>query len=455
MADAKVRPRQGGGDPRGRPARPRHPARPVRRRLAPHLGFRPDLPDVPTLFRVLLRAGRGEERLLVVVDEFPELLPTTGAGIRRLLSSLRAVLEDESAASTVKLIVCGSSIAQMRALLTARNPLHGRFTRLVVEPVGFGDAGAFFPGTSPVELVERFSVSGGTPRYLSEMAGSTLRDRVVGRVLDRNGPLWDEARSVLANELRQPATYFSILEQLASGGKAVDEIARGARVDNGVVSRYLGTLGELGLVARRLPIGAAPGARSGQWWLADPFLRFWFRFVFPYHADLASGLPPDELWRRVVAPAFADHVSPTFEDLCRRWVRIMVTDGPTRVGAWWGHALHGRRRSGERSSEEIDVVGVRGRRVLVAGECRWRNRPSGPGMLSDLLRYKLPALAQAGLTPASDVRIVMFSRAGFSSAAHRAAAAREGAVELVDAARVVSDLARLGQSDAYHCCGRQ
>src|SRR5918999_6339771 len=51
--------------------------------LEPELGVRPELADLPTLIEVLYRLGR-ERKVLVVIDEFPYLLPE-GAARRRIL----------------------------------------------------------------------------------------------------------------------------------------------------------------------------------------------------------------------------------------------------------------------------------------------------------------------------------------------------------------------------------
>jgi len=70
-------------------------------------------------------------------------------------------------------------------------------------------------------------------------------------------------------------------------------------------------------VRRKLPVGARASSRGGHWELSDPFLRFWFRFVFPYQAELEAGLRAEDLWKSTVKPALSDHVAPVFEELCR------------------------------------------------------------------------------------------------------------------------------------------
>src|SRR5205085_946476 len=174
----------------------------------------PALPDVPSLFRVLFRAARNR-KLLAVIDEFPWLLPTTDAAAESELSAIQAVFEEERDASRLKLVLCGSLVAQMEALQGERSPLHGRLVPVQLQPMRYPDAARFVPQLDPLARFERFAIAGGMPRYLSALAGGrSLRDVVCRQVLDRNGPLWDEARVVIEQELREPKVYFSILAAL-------------------------------------------------------------------------------------------------------------------------------------------------------------------------------------------------------------------------------------------------
>lgn len=402
------------------------------RQLEPVLGVRPDLRDLPTLFRVLLRAAR-DTRLLVVIDELPWLLPPTSAAARRQLTALQAVLEDERDSSSLKLIVCGSTVAQMEQLFAERSPLHGRLTRLELSPLQYEHASGFMRDLGPVDRLERYAIAGGMPRYLGLLGHGSLRTVVTRQVLDRDGPLWNEGRLVLDQELRQPSVHFSLLEQLASGDKSLNELAQASHVEAKTATSYLASLAALRLVRRRLPIGVPPSSRHGLWRLDEPFFRFWFRFVFPFQADLESGLSADDLFDGEVAPSIGDHVAPVFEEWCRTWVRGHHGQSATRVGAWWGPSLDALRRRGERSSEEIDVVGTSRGRVTVVAEAKWTTRRMDLSVLADLEDHKLPALRQSGMRLAADLRIMLFSKAGYA-ASLRKAAETDPRVLLVDVA---------------------
>jgi AAA+ ATPase superfamily predicted ATPase len=300
--------------------------------LTPMLnGVAPDLPDVPALFRVLFRLAR-ESKVLAVIDEFPWLLGTTGKETDRTLSAIQAVMEEERDSSRLKLVVCGSAVAQMEALQSERNPLHGRLVSLELRSLPFRRASQFFGGEDEQDRFVRFAVAGGMPRYLAALNEGDLRTRICDQLLRPDAPLWNEGRTIVGQELREPAMHFSLLEQLAAGEKQVGELADALRTRSGPVSKYLSTLADLRLVSKVLPFGASPTDRGSLWVLEDPFLRSWFRFVFPFQADLEAGLAPEDLYDREIAPDLADHVAPVFEDLCREHVRTTMGATATQVG---------------------------------------------------------------------------------------------------------------------------
>jgi AAA+ ATPase superfamily predicted ATPase len=383
--------------------------------LEPVLGVRPEIPDVQTLFQVLLRTAHSQ-KLLAVIDEFPYLLPRGQAAADRLLSGIAAVLEEELGSSQLKLIVCGSTVSVMESLQGERSPLHGRFTPLRLRPLSFEHARLFMPGLTPAESFERFAIAGGMPRYLTLLSAGTLRSAVAREILHKDAPLFDEARTALGQELAQSGQYFSILEQLATGDKVISDIAAPLRQKPAELTSYLETLSELGLVERRLPLGAPDSSRLGHWHLTDPFFAFWFRFVFPFQDDLESGLGSDDLFDTEVAPALGAHVSQVFEDWARSWARQKFGRRVSRIASWWGKAANEYRRSGERTTEEIDVVGIGRSRVTLVGEAEWTNRPMSSGVLDALTRYKLPALGQAGFTLSTDLTVVLLSKSGYSVA---------------------------------------
>jgi len=405
--------------------------------LEPVFGFRPALAGVGDLVKVLYRAA-GDKELLVVIDEFPYLLGSTAAEVAESSSSVQAVMEQERDGSHLRLVVCGSQVSQMEAMFGENNPLHGRLERLEVRPLSFADASGMLASlTDPIDRFERYSISGGMPMYLARLGGGPLRDVVCANVLDRFAPLWNEGRVLVEQELREPRIYLAILERLAAGPQQVHELAQHAGLDSKRASKYLSVLTELRLVSRSVPIGSGPDSRAGRWQLDDPFLRFWFRFVFVHQGDLEGGLDAGGLFDAVVAPDLADHCAPVFEQWAHTWLRANRAEIAVNWGRWWGNAANTFRRDGTRSTEEVDVVGLLRKRVTAVVECKWTNEQLTPAVVTDLDTYKIPALREAGLKVVKDPRIILMCRSGYSDSLFELAAT-DGRIELVDVPAALS-----------------
>ena len=152
---------------------------------------------------------------------------------------------------------------------------------------------------------------------------------------------------MLEQELRNPATYFSILEALAAGPISTERLGRELQMKSASLTFYLDTLREMRLVWSFAPVGAREGSRSHRHRISDGFVRFWFRFVFGNQDGLQEGLSPRDLWVGDIEPT-TDFVAPTFEELCVRYTRRVYGAAAPKVGAWWGPALHRYRQTKDR-----------------------------------------------------------------------------------------------------------
>lgn len=390
-------------------------------------GERPTLPDLEAFFRLLYRRARNSRRL-VVIDELPNLWTAE----RELPSNLLKVIEEEASSSRLKLLVAGSHVGMMGRLLAEREALHDRLRPLRIRALDFWHAKEILGDGDPEQLLTAYSIAGGMPRYLAEVAGAADPvERMAALCLDPHGALFDEPRSILAQELDVPHVYFSLLSVLASGPQPWGVLSSRSKVDSDRLGRYLRTLENLGIVTTKVPVTDPERAgRNRLYEISDGFLRFWFRFVFPFQADLEAGLAPATVLETEILPELASHIAPGIKEVARDWIRRTGVGGATRVGSWWGPALDEFRASNERTSEEIDIVGIARSRVTVVGEVRWRSRPMDVDVLGEIERFKLPALRKA-TTVVAHPQVVLVSRSGFAPAL-REAAAREPRIRLVE-----------------------
>ena len=172
----------------------------------------------------LARKAEATPGLVVVLDEFPYL-----AEVDPALPSVIQKFWDSGApeAGRLKLVLCGSMIAQMENLLAERNPLYGRKTLAMdVAPLPLRDAARFFPDYSPEDRLLAYGIFGGIPFYLQLCdPAASLERNVITLLLTNAGALVDEPTVLLQSELRDIQRYASILAAIADGCTKLGEIS--------------------------------------------------------------------------------------------------------------------------------------------------------------------------------------------------------------------------------------
>jgi AAA+ ATPase superfamily predicted ATPase len=182
------------------------------------------------------------------------------------------------------------------------------------------------------------------------------------------------------------------------------------------LSSYLSRLRDLKLVDRRLPATVPPAkrrrSRQGRYHLQDPFFRFYFRFIAPFHDYLP--FDTDTVLDKVKKELRAFVGQTTFEELARQWVIQQGKAGnlpfvPDIVGSHWSRHV------------QVDVAAVNWQsRQILLGECKWGQRPVNRQVVRELIERKTPRLKR-DLTDTGEgwgIFYVMFSRAGFTESAN-------------------------------------
>ncbi|HFD40853.1 MAG TPA: ATP-binding protein [Anaerolineae bacterium] len=374
-------------------------------------------PSWDAVFDLLARSSQSE-RLVVVLDEFSYLAQSNPA----FPSILQRLWDTQLRESRIMLILCGSYIGLMeRDVLAYRAPLYGRRSgQWLLTPLSFDQIGPFLPTYAPADRVRAYAILGGTPAYLTRFdPRRSLGDNILTAILSPQGYLYDEARFLLLQEVREPRSYFAVLEALAQGRTRPNEIAQKAGMGGGAAAMpTLKTLMDLRLVERHVPVTERHPhkSRKGLYRISDPYFRFWFRFVHPQRSALEEGRAQAVLEQQIL-PVLDHFTSLTFEEICRQHVwRMALPFVPQRVGAWWDRHT------------EIDVAAVgKAEDALLVGECKWSARPVGANILDDLKRKAARLLGQGTW---SQVIYALFSRSGFTPAMKALAEAE--AVHLVD-----------------------
>jgi len=305
-----------------------------------------------------------------------------------------------------------------------------RAGQLRLRPFSPRDVGLFVPRWSAEDRIRAYAVFGHMPYYLAQLRPArSLAQNVLDLVLAPDGLLHEEARLLLDQELANAAGFFSVLRAIAAGQTRVAQIAERTGIAGGSsrVSQMLDTLQRLWLVDKQLPVTVANPERSRQsrYRIADPYLRFWFRFVLPSRDRLIDRAGAERHLHARVLPQLDAFVSkPAFEEVCQQWLRTEVD--AAAVGWWWGRVREHRSGALRDVDRELDAVALDDDGAVIAiGTCKWTDEPVDTDELTKLDVLALH-LADGGARPAR----YCFSRSGFTRQL-RAAARRDPGIRLV------------------------
>jgi hypothetical protein len=358
---------------------------------------------------------KAERPFVLVFDEFQRFRDIAPDFITRLQHAWDRRLKDRP----LLLLLVGSSIGMMRKIaLDARGPLYGRKTgQLQLAPFRYSDFRTVFPNLSEEQRVTFYGVFGGTPLYALQIKSDDLFKEIREHILLKTASLREEPKDILQFELRVTARYNAILTAIALGKVSVGHISDFIQVRREGLPGYLDTLDRLlNLVEREEPVLGKK--MQGRYRFADPFFRFWYRFVFPENSALE--LENYETVEAKIRDQLPAYLGPVFEDVCRELLtRYNGHDleglplNLTKLGRWWSRKAE--RETAATTPGEIDLVGINGKRLLL-GEAKWTNDPVDAGVLNRLIHEKAPLLQWYGPTD-----YMLFSKSGFTESCKRLA----------------------------------
>ncbi|NPA75455.1 MAG: ATP-binding protein [Euryarchaeota archaeon] len=324
--------------------------------------------DVDSLYDLFHLIKFGNERFVLVLDEFPYLMDIKPS----LLTSFQKIVDDILSKTNILLIISGSSLSMMENdVLGYRSPLYGRnVNSWKLQPFDFPTI--YFMFKDIHTAMETYFVFGGIPYYLTMYDPSlSLKDNIKRKVLTKGRELYEEPLILLREEFRESRTYRLILKYISLGYQSVGKLSNATGMDKSNLSKYLDTLKETEFVEHILPFGKK---RGGIYRIKDPFFDFWFRFVYPHRGDLEIGNIDKVM--AIIERDINTYFGRRFEILIHELMRIgLFPELKTfkNPKMWWHKDV------------EIDIVASTGDTLLL-GECKWSDNVDPVKIVNSLKR---------------------------------------------------------------------
>jgi uncharacterized protein len=331
----------------------------------------------PAALRAAVQGLDRANPAIVVIDELPYLAELDGG----FPADLQQAWDRELERVPFLLICIGSDVRMMESLVGERSPLHGRPTReLRVDPLNPAEVAEISGAPSRAAAFDRYLVLGGFPLLAASWpAEAGLTEFLHAALADDQTPFATTALRIMASEFEGELQAAKVIEAIGHGESAYSRIRQRSGVKGNTLGAALDVLVEAkGLVSKDLPYAVPPGRKAAKYTIADPYLRFWLRFVGPHLDELSRGRPDLVIAR--IERDWATYRGRAIEPLVRASLERLLADsdlskrlGAARhVGAWW-------RRD---HSVEVDLVG--GDRpapdeIGFVGSVKWRERGAFDG----------------------------------------------------------------------------
>jgi uncharacterized protein len=346
------------------------------------------------LFDVIVELSE-REPLLVVLDEFPELLHASP----ELPSLIRARWEELGDKSKLRMVLCGSAVRTMESLHEVRAPLYGRFDlNLLVHPFRPHEAALMLPKLKPGDRAVVWGLLGGIPLYLSMWDQSvSIRTNLQTLVATPASRLLIEGELLVDTEGDSGGLGRRVLFAVAAGKTKHNEIADAINADP---SRTLDRLVKLRMLDRIVPVLEDPRkTRKRTYQISDNFLRFWLGNVDRIRNDIEMGTGRTAV--QTLIAGIDDLMGAAWEEATRSHLRLLCDRGEfgddvVAVGRQW-----------QDNVAEVDALIVAGRQrnVVAAAEAKWAKSVDGAKTAAEL-RAKLQHLE----IPITNVRFVVSAR---------------------------------------------
>ena len=304
------------------------------------------------LFETLMLIGQ-RKSFTLIIDEFQEFFRINSS----IYSEMQDVWDRNKDESRIHVILSGSVHSLMKRIFEDnREPLFGRATtKIFLKPFQIEEIKSLFKEYSPnscnEDLLALYMFTGGVPFYMADFIDNSVytKDAMIDWIVRPGSLFINEGRTLLSMELgKKSAQYFSILSFMARGETNASRISD--QMNAGVLSSYFDRLEtEYELIEKLRPVLSKLNTKAVRYVLKDPFLKFWFRFIFR-NQDLIE-LGQSEI--------IADEIRNNYETysglMLERYFRqkLFETGKYIEVGSWWNQ-----KRGIDNKQDEIDIVAV-------------------------------------------------------------------------------------------------
>ena len=364
---------------------------------------KPAFDNMEVLLQFLFQKAE-KEQLILVLDEYPYLRENS----KGLDSILQSVIDHYKDTSNMKLIVCGSYVDTMKALLEKQNPLYGRIDlTLNLKPMDYYESALFYSEFSDEDKVRLFSVFGGIP-YYNRLIDSrkSVRDNIIDLIASPGARLENEVSMYLNSEISKITNANEVFEALAKGFSRYKDILDQSNVSSGpALIDILDKLMRMDVVAKEAPINDENNKKKSGYFISDNLSLFYYKYIFRNMSRL-NIMDSDVFYDRYISEDFeTKYVPKSFERICKQYLirknrKGLMDEIFEKIGKYYYDD------PAEKKNGEFDIV-TQDDRGHIFYEAKFRKDP----VTEIIVQNEIRQVEQTGL---KCYKYGFFSRGGFT-----------------------------------------
>lgn len=339
-----------------------------------------------------------KERVIFFIDEYPYLVKECPY----IQSVLQKEIDTNWKKGNLFFIICGSLVSFMKDEVLAESaPLHGRSDlELKLHPFNYIETADFLDSYTNEEKAIYYGLTNGVAKYIEQFdTALSLEENIVNQFYSIGGYFSEEQiKTVITNERQSPALYNSIISAIATGHTKNNEIA--TYVGASDITYPLKILTNAEILERRM-------SKKPYYVLNDSMLEFWFRYV-NRATSLINAEKGSAYYHSEVKSHLHDFMGKIFEKMAREYLMIHAgADNFPLLTEITDCQMTVIDEDNKTKQIEIDLLGKNAKKILLVGECKFKNTQF------DKTEYE-KLLDKIKYVPTSNPMICIFSLSGFS-----------------------------------------
>ena len=364
---------------------------------------KPAFENIEALLQFIFKMSE-KEPMILVLDEYPYLRENS----KGLDSILQSLIDHYKDTSNMKVIVCGSYVDTMKALLEKQNPLYGRIDlTLNLKSMDYYESALFYPEFTEEDKVRLFSVFGGIPYYNRLIDGQkSVRENIIELIASPGARLENEVSMYLNSEISKITNANEVFEALAKGFSRYKDILDQSNVSSGpALVDILDKLMRMDVVSKEAPINDENNKKKSGYFISDNLSLFYYKYIFRNMSRM-NIMDSDVFYDRYIAEDFeTKYVPKSFERICKQYLirknrKGLMDEVFEKIGKYYYDDPI------EKRNGEFDIVTLDDRGYIFY-EAKFRKEP----VTENVVQNEIRQVEQTGL---ECYKYGFFSKSGFS-----------------------------------------